>query len=84
MQVLSVSQAAKKWGISERSVRNDCAEERIVGAIRVGKTWTIPEDAEKPTRKVRSDARSDTLLEILLREKRHSLPGGIYHKVPFL
>ena len=84
MQVLSVSQAAKKWGISERSVRNDCAEERVVGAIRVEKTWTIPEDAEKPTRKVQSDARSDTLLEILQREKRHSLPGGIYHKVPFL
>ena len=81
MNYISVTEAAKKWGISERSVRNYCAEGRVSGAILVGKTWMIPESAEKPIRKTRSDAAPDTLLEILQREKEASLPGGIYHKV---
>ena len=81
MNYISVTKAAKKWGISERSVRNYCAEGRVSGAILVGKTWMIPETAEKPIRKTRSDAAPDTLLEILQREKEASHPGGIYHKV---
>ena len=81
MNYISVYEAAKKWGLSERSVRNYCAEGRVSGAVLVGKTWMIPENAEKPIRKTRSDAAPDTLLEILQREKEASLPGGIYHKV---
>ncbi len=81
MNYISVADAAKKWGISERSVRNYCAEGRAIGARLVGKTWMIPEDAEKPMRKTRSDAMTETLLDVLLREKRSALPGGIYHKV---
>ena len=81
MNYISVTEAAKKWDISERSVRNYCAAGRVSGAILVGKTWMIPENAEKPIRKTRSDAAPETLLEILQREKEISLPGGIYHKV---
>lgn len=81
MNYISVSEAAKKWGISERSARNYCAEGRVSGAILVGKTWMIPENAEKPIRKTRSDSAPDTLLDILRREKEASLSGGIYHKV---
>lgn len=81
MNYISVTETAKKWDISERSVRNYCAEGRVSGAILVGKTWMIPESAEKPIRKTRNDAAPDTLLEILQREKEASLPGGIYHKV---
>ena len=81
MNYISVSEAAKKWNISERSVRNYCAEGRVSGAILVGKTWMIPDSAEKPIRKTRSDASPDTLLDILRREKSASLSGGIYHKV---
>ena len=81
MNYISVSEAAKKWNISERSVRNYCAEGRVSGAVLVGKIWMIPEGAEKPIRKIRSDAAPETLLDILQREKNTSLPGGIYHKV---
>ena len=81
MNYISVIEAAKKWNISERSVRNYCAEGRVEGAMLVGKTWVLPEDAEKPKRKPRSDAAPDTLLDILRREKSASLHGGIYHKV---
>ena len=81
MNYISVIDAAKKWNISERSVRNYCAEGRVSGAVLVGKTWMIPEGAEKPVRKIRSDASPETLLDILQREKKALLPGGIYHKV---
>lgn len=81
MTYLSVSEIAKKWEMSERSVRNYCAEGRIDGAILVGKTWTIPEDAVKPARKNKASNLPKTLLGILKEEKRSSLTGGIYHKI---
>ena len=46
MEYISVAQMAKKWGISERSVRNYCAQGRIADAKLIGKTWYIPEDAQ--------------------------------------
>ena len=46
MQYLSVAQIAAKWNISERSVRNYCAQGRVPGAFLTGKTWNIPEDAD--------------------------------------
>ena len=53
MIYISVAEAAKKWGISERSVRNYCALGRVAGARLSGKTWEIPDTAEKPERAVR-------------------------------
>ena len=65
MNYISVREAAKRWNISERSTRNYCFEGRVSGAVLVGKTWMIPENAEKPTRKTRCDATPETLLDIL-------------------
>ena len=81
MTYLSVSEIAKKWEMSERSVRNYCAEGRIEGAILVGKTWTIPEDAVKPDRKKKVTNVPKSLLGILREEKKAGLTGGIYHKI---
>ena len=49
MKYLSVTQTAAKWGISQRRIQTLCNEERIEGAVRIGHTWAIPEDASKPT-----------------------------------
>lgn len=81
MVYMSVKDAAQKWNLSERSVRKYCVEGRVSGAMLVGTTWMIPDNAEKPKRKTRSDAAPDTLLNILQREKEASLSGGIYHKI---
>lgn len=81
MNFLSVAEVAKLWSMSERSVRNYCAEGRIHGAILVGKTWMIPSDAAKPNRKARTSNSKKTLLYILKLEKESKLKGGIYHKV---
>lgn len=80
MQYLSAAEAAKKWKISERSVRNYCAQGRVAGAVLKGKTWKIPADAEKPQRSNTKAAKAQTLLEILQREKANKYSGGIYHK----
>lgn len=50
MRYLSVAEMAKKWDVSERSVRNYCAHGRVPEAFLTGKTWNIPENAEKPER----------------------------------
>ena len=81
MKYLSVAETAKKWKISERSVRNYCALGRIDGAFLTGKTWNISEDAQKPERANHKPALPPTLLERLSEEKRAKLSGGIYHKV---
>ena len=81
MGYLSVSEIAKKWHLSERAVRNYCAQGRVSGAFLTGKTWNIPEDAQKPSRVRVQAAAPTTLLSVLQREKQSRLPGGIYHRV---
>lgn len=48
MNYMKVSEAAKKWGISDRRVRLLCAQNKIDGVIRNGNLYMIPEDAPKP------------------------------------
>ena len=81
MNYLSVFEIAKKWNISARSVRNYCADGRIDGAFLTGKTWNIPENAEKPERKNKKSDEPQNLLERLRAEKKASVKGGIYHKI---
>lgn len=81
MEFISVSEAAKRWGVSERSVRNYCAQVRITGAFLTGKTWNIPTTAEKPDRLNKHVDMPKTLLDVLRAEKAAKLHGGIYHRV---
>lgn len=48
LEFISVPEAAKKWGISERRVQKLCEGERIPGVSKFGSMWLIPKDAEKP------------------------------------
>ena len=80
MQYRSVNEIAKKWNVSERSVRNYCAHGRVDGAFLTGKTWNIPENAEKPERSNKKKEQPITLLDILKEQKVSKYSGGIYHK----
>lgn len=80
MRYLSVIEIAKKWNISERSVRNYCAHGRVQGAFLTGKTWNIPENAEKPERSNKKKGHTLTLLDILREQKEGEYSGGIYHR----
>ena len=48
MDYISIAEAAKKWGITCRRVQVLCAQGRIPGLTKFGKSWDIPKDAEKP------------------------------------
>ena len=46
---ISIREASYRWGVSERRVNQYCAEGRVPGASRFGRSWAIPENAEKPS-----------------------------------
>ena len=48
MEYCSIRQISKKWGTSVRRIQVLCAEERISGAVKIGYSWAIPANAEKP------------------------------------
>ena len=48
---ITTKEAAKNWGITERMVVYHCSAGRIKGAKKMGNTWIIPADAEKPADK---------------------------------
>lgn len=81
MKFLSVAQTAQKWNLSERTVRNYCANGKIPDAFLTGKKWNIPENAERPKKAKISTPPPRTLLEVLKAEKASKIKGGIYHKI---
>ena len=44
----SSDQIAIEWGMSKRTINDLCNKGRILGAIKVGRQWQIPDNAEKP------------------------------------
>lgn len=76
MKYLSVTEIAKKWKLSERTVRNYCSKGKITNAIIKGKTWYIPDTVQRPVKE-----KEETLLEILRQEKKSKISGRIYHKI---
>lgn len=47
-ETMMVKEAAMRWNVSERRVSTLCKEGKIEGAVKKGKQWSIPTDAEKP------------------------------------
>ena len=70
MDYVSISDTAKKWGLSKRRVQTLCSEGRIPGAARIGIIWAIPGDAEKP-----EDARVKSGHYIGMSAKYRKKPG---------
>lgn len=80
MNFISVIKFAKKWEVSERTVRNYCAQGKIKGAFLTGKTWNIPEDAKLPEKGNKKKFSDNSLLNHLEEQKDMQLKGGIYHR----
>ena len=51
MGYLTAKQFSEIWGITERRIIKLCKEDRINGAIKNGRRWSIPEDTLKPSDK---------------------------------
>lgn len=68
--MMTSKEKAQQWGVSERLVRTFCIDGRIPGAVKAGKSWQIPDDAEKPEDgRVKSGAYS--------KKTKKALPIGI-------
>lgn len=79
MEYLSVSEIAKKWNLSDRTIRNYCAKGLISGAKLIGKTWAIPIDTKRPHKLQKKI--NNSLLNRLKVEKETQVHGGIYNKI---
>lgn len=47
---LSVKETAEKWAVSVRWVNQYILEGRVPGCEKLGRSWAVPENAEKPER----------------------------------
>lgn len=63
---------ASVWNVTERTITTFCKTGKIPGAIKVGKSWQIPDDAEKPV-----DGRISSRRYIKKSAKLKPLPIGI-------
>lgn len=45
MEYITTKEAAKNWGITDR---NHCSASRIKEFKKMGNTWLVPADSEKP------------------------------------
>lgn len=72
MLMKTCKEKAIEWGVSERTVNNLCKNKRILGAVKDGKGWQIPDEAEKPIdKRVKSGNYKKTSTE------KKALPIGI-------
>ncbi|MEA4971433.1 MAG: helix-turn-helix domain-containing protein [Candidatus Pelethousia sp.] len=60
MEYITVSEAAEKWGVSERSITYHLVAGRIPGAVKKGSFWLIPKEAAKPEDKRRKKVPAQT------------------------
>jgi DNA-binding CsgD family transcriptional regulator len=49
VQYISSKEAAEKWGLTVRRIQDLCKNHSIDGAVRWGRDWMIPADANRPT-----------------------------------
>jgi len=81
MKYMTVAEAARKWGVTPRSVQLHCERGHVPGVNLLGKAWQIPADAVKPLRKPRAKGLPKSVLAVLKGEKRGRIAGGLYHRL---
>lgn len=72
--VISVKEAAMRWELAERTVRGLCIGGKIPGAIKNGRSWLIPANAEKP---VDNRIKTGAYVRAKSRPKHLPLPVGV-------
>lgn len=74
---IKISEAAEKWGLSSRQVQHLCTLGSIVGAVKFGRDWMIPKNAQRPI-----DGRTKQARENKSAENNINIP--MPRKAPFL
>ncbi len=65
MDYLKIDEVSKKWGISPRRIQKLCLDGKIDGAVRFGRAWMIPKDAQKPIDGRTKESRNEDAAENL-------------------
>jgi AraC-like DNA-binding protein len=56
MDIITVREAAERWGLTERHVTGLVRNGRIAGAYKIGVSWVMPADTQKPIHKKKEQA----------------------------
>ena len=78
VEYMTVREAARRWNVTERLVQRLCAEGRVDGAVKFGRSWGIPTVARKPEDPRRAAASP----EVSWRPRR--LPGDHANLMPLM
>lgn len=80
MQYISAKEAAQKWGVTLRRVQDLCKNHAIDGAVRWGRGWMIPADANRPVdRRKRLDNRNAVSIAVLPRKNPAIIFSNLYN-----
>ena len=79
MKYMTVKDAARRWNVTERLVQRLCAEGRIDGAVKFGRSWSIPVSARKPDDPRRADSAPQAVMP---RPRR--VPGSHANLMPLM
>jgi len=72
-EYMTIAEASKKWGLSQRQVQHLCTLGSVDGAVKFGRAWMIPMNAKKPVDGRTKQARS-----------KHDANMPLPRKTPFL
>lgn len=78
MSYITTKEAALRWGITEEMVRKYCRQGRIALAEQRGKSWWVPQDAQKPQKQVAETPQLPPLAKRLSKEKTKRIYHGLY------
>lgn len=78
MEYIRISEAAKKWGISDRRVRALAAKGRIPGVVREGNLYKIPAGAPKPRDGRNERVQPPIAIASILKERQASLSFEVF------
>lgn len=80
MKYISAQEAANKWGLTVRRVQDLCKNHAIDGAVRWGRGWMIPDDANRPTdRRKKQQEEKAVSIAILPRKNPAIIFSNIYN-----
>lgn len=80
MQYISAKEAALKWELTVRRVQDLCKNHAIDGAVRWGRDWMIPADANRPAdRRKKLPVAKTATIAVLPRKNPAIIFSNIYH-----
>lgn len=72
MDYITIKEASETWNISERRIRQLIQDSRIDGAKKLGNTWCIPQNTEKPIdKRYKIEEKEDSVIHFLQNNKQY-------------